>query len=116
MSGRRNHQRVNIGYRAEGQVRVVRNVTIERMDDEELVVISPTAAIEGEQMLLELFSGDRRFALTITVRNSRPVLIGGSMRHRLRVVIDSLQPEVHGPGKTGTAAQHEWFRLPGRDN
>ena len=87
MSGRRGHQRLTIGNRAEGAVRVVRDVMIERMDHEELVVISPTAAVSGEEMSLELFSANGRITRTVIVRDSRPAVINGSMRHRLRVVV-----------------------------
>ena len=87
MSGRRGHQRLTIGSPTSGAVRVLRDVVIERVEREELVAVSQTPAVIGEEMFLELFSGNGCIALQVRVLDSRPVLIGGSMRHRLRVVV-----------------------------
>ena len=87
MSGRRGHQRLTIGHRAEGAVRIVRDVVIERIDHEELVIISTTAAVSGEEMSLELLTANGRTATTVTVRDSRPAVIDGAIRHRLRVAV-----------------------------
>jgi hypothetical protein len=87
MSGRRGHQRSTIGSPASGAVRVLRDVVIERMDHEELVVISQGPAVIGEEMSLQLFSPSGCIALTVRVLDSRPVVIAGSMQHRLRVVV-----------------------------
>ena len=86
MSGRRGHQRSTNGSPGSGAVRVLRDVVIERMDHEELVVISQTPAVTGEEMSLQLFSPSGNIAMTVRVLDSRPVVIAGSMRHRLRVV------------------------------
>ena len=64
-----------------------RDVVIERMDHEELVVISQGPAVIGEEMSLELFSPSGCIALKVRVLDSRPVVIAGSMQHRLRVVV-----------------------------
>ena len=40
-------------------MRVLRDVVIERMEHQELVVISQAPAVIGEEMSLELFSGER---------------------------------------------------------
>ena len=93
MSGRRGHQRLTIGSPASGAVRVLRDVAIGRMDHEELVVISQTPAVIGEEMSLELISGSDYIALKVRVLGSRPVAIAGSMRHRLRVVVMTVGPQ-----------------------
>jgi hypothetical protein len=87
MSGRRGHQRLTIGNHTSGTVRVLRDVVIERMAHHELVAISQTPAVIGEEMFLELFSGRGCIALKVRVLDSRPAVIAGSMRHRLRVVV-----------------------------
>ena len=92
MSGRRGHQRSTIGSPGSGAVRVLRDVVIERMDHEELVVISQTPAVTGEEMSLQLFSPSGNIAMTVRVLDSRPVVIAGSMRHRLRVMVMTVVP------------------------
>ena len=93
MSGRRGHQRLTIDSPASGAVRVLRDVAIGRMDQEELVVISQTPAVIGEEMSLDLFSGSGCIALKVRVLGSRPVAIAGSMRHRVRMVVMTVGPQ-----------------------
>jgi hypothetical protein len=90
MSGRRGHQRLTIGGPATGAVRILRDVAIERMNHEELAVISQTPVVIGEEMSLELFSGSGCIALKVRVLDSRPVVIAGSVRHRLRVAVTTV--------------------------
>lgn len=71
-------------------MRVLRDVVIERMEHQELVAISQTSAAIGEEMFLELFSGSGCVALKVRVLDSRPAVIAGSMRHRLRVVVTTV--------------------------
>ena len=87
MSGRRGHQRLTVSGPTSGAVRVLRDVVIERMQHHELVTISQTPAAIGEEMSMELFSGNGCVALKVRVVDSRPVLISGSMRHRLRLLM-----------------------------
>jgi hypothetical protein len=87
MSGRRGHQRLTISGPTNGAVRVLRDVVIERMRHHELVTISQTPAAIGEEMFMELFSGNGCVALKVRVLDSRPVVISGSMRHRLRLLM-----------------------------
>ena len=87
MSGRRGHQRLTITGPTSGAVRVLRDVVIERMQHHELVIISQTPAAVGEEMFLELFSGNDCIALEVRVLDSRPVVVNGSIRHRLRLLM-----------------------------
>ena len=68
-------------------MRVLRDAVVERVDDQELVVLSQTPAVIGDEMFLELFSGHGCLALQVRVLDSRPVVIAGSVRHRLRVAV-----------------------------
>ena len=68
-------------------MRVLRDVVIERMEHRELVAVSQTPAVIGEEMFLELFSGNGCIALKARVLDSRPIVISGSMRHRLRLLM-----------------------------
>ena len=65
----------------------MRDVVIERMEHQELVVISQAPTVIGEEMSLELVSGKGCIALRVRVLDSRPVVIAGSVRHRLRVMV-----------------------------
>ena len=85
MSGRRRHQRLAIGSQTSGAVRVLRDAVIERVDHQELVALSQTPAAVGDEMFMELFSGHGCLALQVRVLDSCPVVIAGSVRHRLRV-------------------------------
>jgi hypothetical protein len=82
-------------------VRVLRDVVIERMQHRELVAISQTPAVIGEELLLELFSGSGCLELKVSVLDSRPIVISGSMRHRLRLLLMTADvlatPSRHGP-------------------
>ena len=90
MSGRRGHQRLAIGSPAGGGLRVLRDVVIELVNHQELVLISQTPAVAGEEMSLELFSGSGCVALKVAVLDSQPIVIAGSMRHRLRVAVKTV--------------------------
>lgn len=68
-------------------MRVLRDVAIEGIEHRELVAISQTPGVIDEEMVLELFSGNGCIALQVRVLESRPVVIAGSMRHRLRVMV-----------------------------
>ena len=87
MSGRRGHQRLAIGSHPSGALRVLRDAVIERVDHQELVALSQTAAAIGDELFLELFSGHGCLALQVKVLDSCPVVIAGSVRHRLRVAV-----------------------------
>jgi hypothetical protein len=87
MSGRRGHRRLTIGTSTSGAVRLLRDVAIERIEHQELVAISQTPAVIGEEMFLELFSGNGCIGLQVRVLDSRPVVNAASMRHRLRVMV-----------------------------
>jgi hypothetical protein len=93
MSGRRGHQRLAIGSPAGGGLRVRRDVVIELVNHEELVLISQTPAVAGEEMCLELFSGSGCVALNVAVLESHPIVIAGSMRHRLLVAVKTVGAE-----------------------
>jgi hypothetical protein len=67
-------------------------VAIERMERQELVAISQAPAVVGEEMFLELFSGSGCIALKVKVLDSRPVVIAGSVRHRVWVAVMTVDP------------------------
>jgi hypothetical protein len=71
----------------EGTLRIPGDVVIERHDEsqQELLVMSSLSVRRDELLTLDLTMPDR--SLTVRVVESRPVLIDGTVRHRLRLVI-----------------------------
>lgn len=90
MSGRRGHQRFAIASPAAGAIRVLRDVVIDRMDRDDVVAISQTPGIIGEEMSLDLISSSGCVALRVKVLESRPVVVAGSLRHQLRLVVTTV--------------------------
>ena len=68
-------------------MRVLRDAVIERVDHQELVALSQTPAAIGDEMFMELFSVHGCLALQVRVVDSCPVVIAGSVRHRVRVAV-----------------------------
>ena len=71
-------------------MRVLRDVVVDRLDREELLAISQSPAIAGEEMTLDLVGGGTAIELRVRVLESRPVIIDGAVRHRIRLAV--LQP------------------------
>lgn len=87
MSGRRSHPRFAVAAPWDGAVRVLRDVVVDRVDREELLAVSGAPAIAGEEMSLDLVGGGRALELRVRVIESRPVIVNGSVRHRIRLAV-----------------------------
>lgn len=85
MSGRRSHPRFAVAAPWDGAVRVLRDVVVDRVDREELLAVSVAPAVAGEEMSLDLVGGGRALELRVRVIESRPVIVSGSVRHRIRL-------------------------------
>jgi hypothetical protein len=84
MSGRRNYHRYGVND-AGGCLRVVRDVVIRRGVANEFVVISDEPAAVGELLTLERMVDGLQTAIEVAVVDSRPAIVNGSMRHRVRL-------------------------------
>jgi hypothetical protein len=71
-------------------MRVLRDVVVDRVSREELLVISQAPAIAGEDMSLDLVGAGTTLELRVRVIESRPVIIEGAVRHRIRLNV--IQP------------------------
>jgi len=71
-------------------MRVLRDVVVDRVDREELLAISQVPAVAGEEMSLDLVGAGTAIELRVKVLESRPVIIDGAVRHRIRLGV--LQP------------------------
>ena len=87
MSGRRSHQRY-AATNANGSLRVVRDVSIWCDEENEFVATSEAPAVAGEPLMLERIVNGETICVPVTVVESRPLLVAGRMRHRLRLRVD----------------------------
>jgi hypothetical protein len=76
----------------DGVVRVFRDVIVRRESDEEWIAISREAAVVGETLVLDVDEGEERQRFTVCVIESRPVIVDGDMRHRIRLQTNELPP------------------------
>lgn len=92
MSGRRSHPRFAVATPWDGAMRVLRDVVIHRTESGELQAVSQQAAIAGEEMTLDLMGAGTTIGLKVRVIDSRPVMIDGAVRHRIRLsLLDAVQ-------------------------
>ena len=89
MSGRRSHPRFAVASPWSGAIRVLRDVVVDRTEPHELLAVSHVAAVVGEELSLDLIGGGQNIAIKVTVIESRPVIIDGAVRHRVRLALPS---------------------------
>lgn len=87
MSGRRSHHRFVVATPWDGTMRVLRDVVVDRTEQGELLAVSQAAAIAGEEMSLDLVGAGTSLELRVRVLESRPVIIDGTVRHRIRLAV-----------------------------
>ncbi|HEX2458241.1 MAG TPA: hypothetical protein VHI99_31390 [Vicinamibacterales bacterium] len=85
MSGRRSHSRFVVAAPWDGALRVLRDVVIDRTSRDELLAVSHVPGVAGEEMSLDLMGSGMTLALRVKVIESRPVIVDGSVRHRIRL-------------------------------
>ena len=89
MFGRRSHPRFSIATPPEGTLRISRDVLVqEAADGDELVAVSRQAGVVGEALTIEVAEADRgpwKNAMKVRVAESSPIVIDGTVRHRLRL-------------------------------
>jgi hypothetical protein len=69
----------------DGALRVLRDVVIDRTSRDELLAVSHAPGVAGEEMSLDLMASGMTLALRVRVIESRPVIIDGTVRHRIRL-------------------------------
>jgi hypothetical protein len=92
MQGRRNGKRFRFTKPDNGVLRVLSDVVVQRHGDNEWVAIGRQPAAVGELLLLDIVDGDRPQQLTVCVIESRPVVLDGDIRHRIRLHVDEPPP------------------------
>ena len=94
MSGRRSHPRYAVATPWNGAMRVLRDVVIQRTDDNELHALSQVPGMAGEEMSLDLMGAGSTLGLKVKVIDSRPVMVSGAVRHRIRLALLGASAEV----------------------
>jgi hypothetical protein len=84
MSGRRSYPRFDITPSSEGVLRIVRDVIVQRAQEDELLVIGRDAGVVGDVMTLEIAEQGTP-GTDVQVVESTPVIIDGTVRHSLRL-------------------------------
>lgn len=70
---------------SEGVLRVLRDVLVQEADDREIVAISREAAVAGEMLTIEMAGAPSAAPVRTHVIDSRPLIVDGAVRHRLRL-------------------------------
>jgi hypothetical protein len=66
---------------------MLRDVVVDRGERHELLAITHSAAIVGEELSLDLMGGGHSIAIKVRVVESRPVIVDGMVRHRVRLAL-----------------------------
>jgi hypothetical protein len=86
-SGRRRHERFAPAQPWDGSVSVMRDVIVQIECDGRLVAFGAAAGVVGEHMRLNLSGGGDSLALDVEVLDSRPVVLGGAVQHRVQLEV-----------------------------
>lgn len=101
MSGRRSHPRFAVATPWDGAIRVLRDVVVDRTDRDELLAISQAPGIVGEEMSLDLVGAGTAVELRVKVLESRPIILDGSVRHRIRLSLPQPHEDLDLPDSAG---------------
>lgn len=94
MSGRRSHVRFEVLQSPEGVLRVMRDVFVQRAGDREVIAVSREPGVLGEVVAIELPADDTSAGLQARVVESQPIVVNGTVRHRLR--LQAIEASPHG--------------------
>lgn len=104
MFGRRSHQRFTISDSTTGRLRILRDVLVEQIRNDQLTVISRTAGVIDQTLTLQT-AGSAGDPLPVRIRESRPAVLDGTVRHRLSLDV-MRTPPASGPGTSGAVLRH----------
>jgi len=98
MAGRRRHERFAPAQPWDGALKVLRDVIVQEDPAGGLIAIGQAPGIIGEQMTLDVSGAGHVVTLKVRVQESRPVILDGNVRHRVRLEVleRSRRPEVTG--------------------
>ncbi len=112
MADRRRHERFVLRESWEGSLQVFEDVIVEQYDDTELCVVSRVPAYRGEVLELDLAGSGGSLTLAVRVAASAPVMIGGAIRHRVRLEVLEESTESEGEaGREQAVVEKPGFRM-----
>jgi hypothetical protein len=68
-------------------MRVLRDVVLQRTEKDELQAVSQVPGMAGEEMTLDLMGAGATLGLRVRVIDSRPMMLEGAVRHRIRLAV-----------------------------
>ncbi len=68
-------------------MKVLRDVIVQHDEHGGLVTIGQAPGVIGEQLTLDLAGAGQLVTLKVRVEESRPVILDGSVRHRVRLAV-----------------------------
>ena len=97
VSDRRSYNRYRLTEAAEGTVRLFPDVIVEPYGEDQWIATGREAAVSGETLILDIVlrdadEGELRHRLPVCVIDSRPIILDGDMRHRIRLHSGTLAP------------------------
>ena len=92
MTDRRAYPRFVVATPWEGEVRVLRDVVIQRVGPDEILAISLAPGRIDEEMSLNVVGGGASVDLRVRVIESAPIIVNGGVRHRIRLSVVGLVP------------------------
>ena len=96
MFGRRSHARFTVTPSVKGVLRVLSDVVVQAREAEDVIAIAREPGIIGEHLTMELMGRDENMGVLVRVTESRPVIVDGAVRHRLRLCrVDSASMMSH---------------------
>jgi hypothetical protein len=85
MFGRRSHSRFTITPASDGLLRIVSDVIVQPLENNQWTAVSRQPGVVGELLAVEILNGQRQLRCTLRVAESRPLAADGAVRHRLRL-------------------------------
>jgi hypothetical protein len=89
MLGRRRHERFQFTQPPEGVLRLRLDVAVHGGSDGTLTAVGESPGIVGELLTLHVMGAGASASLAVEVLESRPQIIGGTLRHALRLQVVS---------------------------
>jgi len=74
-----------------GAVTLLSDVLVNRTQMHELLIISNSAGVTDEELSLDVYGGGDKVSLKVRVLDSRPVIVDGTVRHRVRLSIRGIE-------------------------
>ena len=85
MSGRRSHVRFGMMPAAEGRLRLLRDVVVQRVEKGHVTAISREPGIVGETITIEVPKNQTTELVRVRIVESCPLIAEGHIRHRLQL-------------------------------